>query len=67
LPNPETVLFLQATAVVGFSVFFFRTITLRTLLGASLILLPVIVSLLAQEKLVLKTKRPRPTESGRFA
>jgi len=67
LPNPEVFLFLQAIAVVGFSAFFFRTISLRTLLGASLILLPAIVSLLAREELVLKTKRPRPKESGHLA
>ena len=67
LPNPEAFLFVQAVALAGFSALFLGTITVRTLLGASLIFLPVIISLLAREPLMLKIKRPRSTESDRLA
>ncbi len=67
LPNPETFLFVEAIAVTGFSALFLRAVPLKSILGASLILTPAIVSLLAQEKLMLKTRRPRPMESGRLA
>jgi hypothetical protein len=67
LPNPETFLLVEAIAVAAFSALFHRTLPLKTLLGASLILLPVMVSLLAQEKLMMKTRRPGPTEGGHVA
>jgi len=67
LPNPEAFLFVQTIALVGFSYVFLGTITLMTLLGAALVFLPVVVSLLMKERLMLKTKRPRPVESGHFA
>jgi len=64
LPNPEAFLLVQAIALAGFSTFFLGTITLMTLLGASLIFLPVVISLLLKERLMLKTRRPKPAESG---
>ena len=67
LPNPEAFLFFLASALAGFSYVFLGTITLMTLLGAALVFLPVVVSLLMKERLMLKTKRPRPAESGHFA
>jgi len=67
LPNPEAFLFVQAIALAGFSCLFFGTITAPTLLGAALVFGPVVVSLLTKERLMLKTKRPRPAESGPLA
>ena len=67
LPNPEAFLFVQAIVLAGFSYVFLGTITLMTLLGAALVFLPVVVSLLMKERLNLKTKRPRPVESGQLA
>jgi len=64
LPNPEAFLFVQAIVLAGFSFLFLGTITLLTLLGAALVFLPVVISLLTKERLMLKTKRPRPTGSG---
>jgi hypothetical protein len=67
LPNPEAFLLVQAAALAGFSTLFLGTITVRTLLGAFLIFLPVVISLLTKERLMLKTRRPRPAESGHLA
>ena len=67
LPNPEAFLLVQAIALAGFSALFLGTITVRTLLGAFLIFLPVVISLLTKERLMLKTKRPKPAESGHLA
>ena len=67
LPNPEAFLFVQAIALAGFSALFLGTITAMTLLGAALVFLPVVVSLLTKEQLMLKTRRPRPAESGSHA
>ena len=67
LPNPEAFLLVQAIALAGFSTLFLGTINARTLLGASLIFLPVVISLLTRERLMLKIRRPRPAESGHLA
>lgn len=67
LPNPEAFLFVQTIALAGFSALFLGTITVMTLLGAALVFLPVVVSLLTKEQLMLKTRRPRPAESGPLA
>jgi MFS family permease len=67
LPNPEAFLFVQTIALAGFSALFLGTITAMTLLGAALVFLPVVVSLLTKEQLMLKTRRPRPAESGSHA
>jgi hypothetical protein len=57
----------QAIVLAGFSYLFLGTITLMTLLGAALVFLPVVISLLMKERLMLKTKRPRPADSGPLA
>jgi len=67
LPNPETFLLVQAIALAGFSYLFLGTITVMTLLGAALVFLPVVVSLLMKEQLMLKNKSPRTAESGALA
>jgi hypothetical protein len=67
LPNPEAFLFVQAIALGGFSYLFLGTITLATLLGAAVVFLPVVVSLLTKERLMVKTRRPRPAEGGPLA
>jgi len=67
LPNPETFLFVQAIVLAGFSYLFLGTITVMTLLGAALVFLPVVIGLLMKERLMLKTKRPRPVKSGHLA
>jgi hypothetical protein len=67
LPNPEAFLLFLASALAGFSYVFLGTITLMILLGAALVFLPVVVSLLLKERLMVKTKRPKAVESGHFA
>jgi hypothetical protein len=57
----------QAIALGGFSYLFLGTITLATLLGAAVVFLPVVVSLLTKERLMVKTRRPRPAEGGPLA
>ncbi|HTZ21776.1 MAG TPA: hypothetical protein VMC06_12915, partial [Opitutaceae bacterium] len=63
----ETFLLVQAIALAGFSYLFLGTITVMTLLGAALVFLPVVVSLLMKEQLMLKNKSPRTAESGALA
>ena len=67
LPNPEAFLLVQAIALAGFSYLFLGAITVMTLLGAFLLLLPMVISLLAKERLMLKIRRPKPAGSGSLA
>jgi hypothetical protein len=67
LPNPEAFLSVLAIAMAGFSYLFLGTITVMTLFGAFLIFLPVVVSLLAKERLLLKARRPKSAERGSLA